>query len=141
VAAFYPLAFAAQTVGGPGLQVRNLTPSGAEPHDIELTARDVATVQQARLVLYLSHGFQPALEDAVRGAKGRRIDVLQGLTLRAGVGEEAGRTDPHVWLDPILFARIVRRVGDALGRPRAAAALIAKLTALAGCAIAPTARS
>src|SRR6478609_3669126 len=130
VAAFYPLAFAAQTVGGPGLQVRNLTPSGAEPHDIELTARDVASVQEARLVLYLSHGFQPALEDAVRGAKGRRIDVLQGLTLRAGVGEEAGRTDPHVWLDPILFARIVRRIGDALDRPRAADALIAKLTAL-----------
>jgi len=66
----------------------------------------------------------------VRGAKGRRIDVLQGLTLRAGVGEEAGRTDPHVWLDPILFARVVRRVGDALGRPRAADALIAKLSAL-----------
>ena len=117
VAAFYPLAFAAQAVGGPGLEVRNLTPSGAEPHDIELTPRDVAAVQQARLVLYLSHGFQPALEEAVRGAKGRRVDVLQGLTLRAGTGEEAGKLDPHVWLDPILFARIVRRVGDALGRP------------------------
>ena len=70
VAAFYPLAFAAQAVGGPGLEVRNLTPSGAEPHDIELTPRDVAAVQQARLVLYLSHGFQAALEEAVRDAKG-----------------------------------------------------------------------
>jgi zinc transport system substrate-binding protein len=132
VAAFYPLAFAAQAVGGPGLEVRNLTPSGAEPHDIELTPRDVAAVQRARLVLYLSHGFQPALEEAVRGAKGRRVDVLQGLTLRAGTGEEAGKSDPHVWLDPILFARIVRRVGDALGRPRAADALVARLTALDG---------
>jgi zinc transport system substrate-binding protein len=132
VAAFYPLAFAAQAVGGPGLEVRNLTPSGAEPHDIELTPRDVAAVQRARLVLYLSHGFQPALEEAVRGAKGRRVDVLQGLTLRAGTGEEAGKSDPHVWLDPILFARIVRQVGDALGRPRAADALVARLTALDG---------
>jgi len=132
VAAFYPLAFAAQAVGGPGLEVRNLTPSGAEPHDIELTPRDVAAVQRAHLVLYLSHGFQPALEEAVRGAKGRRVDVLQGLTLRAGTGEEAGKSDPHVWLDPILFARIVRRVGDALGRPRAADALVARLTALDG---------
>jgi zinc transport system substrate-binding protein len=130
VAAFYPLAFAAQAVGGPGLEVRNLTPSGAEPHDIELTPRDVAAVQRAHLVLYLSHGFQPALEEAVRGAKGRRVDVLQGLTLRAGTGEEVGKSDPHVWLDPILFARIVRQVGDALGRPRAADALVARLTAL-----------
>ncbi len=130
VAAFYPLAFAAQAVGGPGLDVRNLTPSGAEPHDIELTPKDVAAVQQARLVLYLSHGFQPALEQAVLGAKGRRVDVLQGLELRAGTGEEAGKSDPHVWLDPILFGRIVRRIGDALGRPRAADALDARLAAL-----------
>src|SRR5436305_14400588 len=91
VAAFYPLAFAAKTIGGPSLHVRNLTPSGAEPHDIELTPGDVAAVQQARLVLYLSHGFQPAMEEAVRGANGERLDVLQGIALRGGVGDEAGK--------------------------------------------------
>ncbi len=127
VAAFYPLAYAAQTVGGPTLHVRNLTPSGAEPHDIELTPQDVVAVQRARAVIYLSHGFQPALEDAVRDASGTRVDALAGLPLHEGDG---GKTDPHVWLDPVLFARIVQRVGVALGRPRAAAALIAKLDAL-----------
>jgi len=130
VVAFYPLAFAAQTVGGPGLHVRNLTPTGAEPHDIELTPSEVAAVQKAHLVLYLSHGFQPALEEAVRGAQGKHIDVLQGLNLRAGVGDEAGKTDPHVWLDPVLYSRIVTRIGAALGKPRAAAALDAKLAVL-----------
>jgi zinc transport system substrate-binding protein len=130
VVAFYPLAFAAQTVGGPGLRVRNLTPTGAEPHDIELTPSEVAAVQKAHLVLYLSHGFQPALEEAVRGAQGKHIDVLQGLNLRAGVGDEAGKTDPHVWLDPVLYSRIVTRIGAALGRPKAAAALDAKLAIL-----------
>jgi len=130
VAAFYPLAFAAQTIGGPSVQVRNLTPSGAEPHDIELTPRDVAAVQRASVVLYLSHGFQPALEHAVRDAQGKRVDVLQGLDLRAGVGDEAGKTDPHVWLDPVLYARVVQRIGDALGRPAAAAPLVAKVRAL-----------
>ena len=118
VAAFYPLAYAAQTVGGVSLRVRNLTPVGAEPHDIELTPQDVVAVQRARLVIYLSHGFQPALEHAVRDASGKRLDALAGLPLQSG---EGGKTDPHVWLDPVLFARIVRRVGVALDRPRAAA--------------------
>ena len=127
VAAFYPLAYAAQSVGGPTLHVRNLTPSGAEPHDIELTPQDVVAVQRARAVIFLSHGFQPALEDAVRNASGTRVDALAGLPLHAGDG---GKTDPHVWLDPVLFARIVQRVGVALGRPRAASALIGKLDAL-----------
>lgn len=126
VAAFYPLAFAAQQVGGPKVDVTNLTPPGAEPHDIELTPGDVARIQTASVVLYLSHGFQPAVEEALDGAKGRRIDVLAGL----GLHEEAGKTDPHVWLDPVLFTRIVARVGSALGRPRRAHALAKRVLAL-----------
>jgi zinc transport system substrate-binding protein len=132
VAAFYPLAFAAEQIGGRSTHVHNLTPPGAEPHDIELTPRDVARIQTAGVILYLSHGFQPAVEQAVKGAHGKLVDVLSGIGLRRGVGDEAGRSDPHVWLDPVLFARIVRRVGAALGRPTRAAALARKVLALDG---------
>jgi zinc transport system substrate-binding protein len=127
VAAFYPLAFAAEKLGGTKVDVQNLTPPGAEPHDIELTPGDVARIQKADIVLYLSHGFQPAVEQAVSGAGGRRLDVLAGLPLRSGVGDEA---DPHVWLDPVLFARIVRRIGSALGHPARVTALARRLLAL-----------
>ena len=41
VAGFYPLAFAAERVGGNTVSVTDLTPPGAEPHDVELSARDV----------------------------------------------------------------------------------------------------
>ena len=125
VAAFYPLAFAAAQIGGSKVDVHNLTPPGAEPHDIEHTPRDVGRLQQADVVLYLSHGFQPAVEQAVGGAQGKRVDVLAGLGLRQGVGDEAGKSDPHVWLDPVLFARIVRQIGAVLGE-RARAAVLAR---------------
>src|SRR6186997_3677029 len=88
VAAFYPLAFTAQQIGGPSLRVYNLTPSGVEPHDIELTPRDVARIDTAHVVLYLSHHFQPAVDQAVKQAHGRRVDVLAGIGLRKGVGDE-----------------------------------------------------
>src|ERR687888_1116449 len=130
VAAFYPLAWAAEQVGGAKVDVRNLTPPGAEPHDIELTPRDVGRLQQADVVLYLSHGFQPAVEQAVGGAQGKRVDVLAGLGLRQGVGDEAGKSDPHVWLDPVLFARIVRRIGTVLGAPGRMRLLVARLHSL-----------
>jgi zinc transport system substrate-binding protein len=132
VAAFYPLAFAAQQIGGPKVHVTNLTPPGAEPHDIELTPKDVGRLQQADLVLYLSHGFQPAVEQAVAGVHGKRIDVLAGLDLRRGVGDEAGKSDPHVWLDPVLFARVVRRIGAVLGHGARAEALARRVLALDG---------
>ena len=130
VAAFYPLAFAAEAAGGPSVDVRNLTPTGAEPHDVELTPKEVAELQQADVVIYLSHGFQPAVEKAVQAASGKRVDILAGLRLRTGVGDEAGKADPHVWLDPVLYARVVRRIGAVLGKPQAANALAARVLRL-----------
>jgi len=132
VAAFYPLAFAAEEIGGAKVDVHNLTPPGAEPHDIELTPGDVGHLQQADVVLYFSHGFQPAVEQAVDGAHGKKVDVLAGIGLRRGVGNESGQTDPHVWLDPILFARVVRRIGDALGDRARGQALAKRVLVLDG---------
>src|SRR5436190_9255825 len=111
VAAFYPLAFAAKRIGGDTIAVDDLTPSGAEPHDLELAPRSVADIQRADVVLYLSHGFQPAVSDAVKEANGDVVDVLASLPLHSAEGQEQGLTaDPHVWLDPRLYARIVERI-------------------------------
>jgi zinc transport system substrate-binding protein len=128
VAAFYPLAFMAEQIGDGTVEVRNLTPVGAEPHDVELSARDVEEVRSADVVFYLGSDFQPAVEDAVDGAQGEAVDLLDGLGLRAG-GEEHG-TDPHVWLDPLRFAGMADRVGSELGRPEAARTFAAELRRL-----------
>jgi zinc transport system substrate-binding protein len=132
IGAFYPLAYAAERVGGSAVDVRNLTPSGAEPHDLELTPRTVADIQRADVVLYLGHGFQPAVSDALAGAQGRVVDALAGLPLDQPAGDaDAGLTaDPHVWLDPQLYERIVRRIGRVLHRPARAATLVAQLETL-----------
>jgi zinc transport system substrate-binding protein len=120
VAAFYPLAYAAERIGGPTFHVENLTPPGAEPHDLELTPKEVARVERASVVLYLGHGFQPAVSKAVEQGQGKRVDILAGLPLHGN--------DPHVWLDPVLFSRVGQKVGAALHRP--SGALVAQLRAL-----------
>ena len=92
VAAFYPLAYAAEQVGGDTVDVIDLTPPGAEPHDLELTPQQVAQIAEADLVLYIP-GFQPAVDEAVAQQAGdRALDVTQGIDLIPG--------DPHVWLNP-----------------------------------------
>jgi zinc transport system substrate-binding protein len=129
VASFYPLAYAAMKVGGDDVRVTNLTPPGVEPHDIELTARDVARIREADVVLYLDAGFQAAVEDAVADAKGDAVDLLEGIRLREPPDEET-RADPHVWLDPVLYTRIVRRIARTLGQPDRASGLIERLERL-----------
>lgn len=117
VAAFYPLAYAAEQIGGSAYDVVNLTPPGAEPHDLELTPRAVGRIESANVVLYLSHGFQPAVSKAVDQASAGTVDVLAGLRLRSAAGQEEGLTaDPHVWLDPLLFAQLATHIGKALHR-------------------------
>ena len=126
VAAFYPLAFAAEEVAGSGVEVRNLTPPGVEPHDAELSPRDVERVRSARVVLYLGGGFQPALEEALDGARGQTVDLLRGLDVRTA----GGAPDPHVWLDPQRYAQIAERVGDALGAPKRGSTLAGRIREL-----------
>ena len=86
VASFYPLAFVAQEIGGATVRVRNLTPPGAEPHDLEATPGDVQELRDADLVLLLGEGFQPQLEDAAGGGD-RVVDVLDTPGLRLAHGD------------------------------------------------------
>lgn len=126
VASFYPLAYAAEEVGDGGVDVQNLTPAGAEPHDIEISPQDVAAIREADLVLLLGRGFQPQLEDAAgSGKKVLHLLDTPGLDLHPD-------GDPHVWLDPLRYAKIVGRIGQALDRPDAAARLQARLRDLDG---------
>jgi len=142
VAAFYPLAWVSEEIAGDDVDVVNLTPPGAEPHDIELTARAVERVQDADVVLYLGHGFMPALEDAVEGHDGA-IDLLAEQNLLPGTdehgheeekeeheGEQSTELDPHVWLDPARLGAIAGTVAEALGEPTAAEELVVRLEGL-----------
>src|SRR5262245_64970096 len=97
VAGFYPLQFLAERVGGDQLSVTNLTKPGAEPHDLELTPKQMSGISDAGLVLYLK-GFQPAVDEAItQEADGREFDVATVQALNdAPPGEESGK-DPHVW--------------------------------------------
>jgi zinc transport system substrate-binding protein len=107
-AAFLPMADVARIVGGAHVDVQTLTPEGVDPHELALDATRSQQARNADVLIYLSHGFQPALSALVSEARGRPVDALAGLPV---VGD-----DPHVWLDPVLLQRIVVKVEGALAR-------------------------
>jgi zinc transport system substrate-binding protein len=118
IASFYPLEYAAERVGGDRVDVADLTKPGAEPHDLELSPRQVASVVDADLVVYL-RGFQPSVDGAVDlDAADRAFDATPAARLDRELTDEQanGRVgtgvDPHFWLDPTRLAD----VGDALAR-------------------------
>ena len=125
-AAFYPLAFVAERVGGDQVEVTNLTQAGKEPHDLELTVKQTAQIEDADLVL-VEHGFQPVVDDAVgQVADGTVLDVADVVELRTTDEhdheeaeseedhEHTGDLDPHFWQDPDLMAQVTDAVADDL---------------------------
>jgi zinc transport system substrate-binding protein len=132
VAAAYPFQFVAERVAGTDGQVTSLTQPGSEPHDLELTPRQLASVIDADLVVY-EKTFQAAVDAAM--AQSGRDNALDTTTvvpledLGTGVGhdhvedeqhageeghaEESG-LDPHVWLDPANLATIGVAVAERL---------------------------
>ncbi|MFD8150342.1 metal ABC transporter substrate-binding protein [Streptomyces sp. NPDC059720] len=137
VASFYPMAFLAEQIGGDHAHVTSLTEPGQEPHDLEISTRQRAQLEEADAALYLK-GLQPAVDEAVaQTGIETKIDAA-GLTRLEDHGtgghshegeeghseeghseeghseeEEEHARDPHVWLDPVKYAEVARGVGKA----------------------------
>ena len=108
VAAFYPLAEAARWVGGDLVSVSDLTPPGAEPHDLELTANQVDAIRDADLAVVTGGAFQPSVEDAARQRGGPTLIAIKSPGIKG--------SDPHVWLDPKTMSLVVNSTAAALAK-------------------------
>ena len=158
VVGFYAAQYLAEQIGGPRVEVTSLTRPGAEPHDVELTAKQLIQLAKADLVVTESH-FQPAVDQGIAASAPRRVvDLTAALGLNlAGTGDhedaaEDGHDheheaatdpsqDPHFWLDPQLMRRAADAVAAGLSQAdpagtadytKRAAALDADLTSLDG---------
>ena len=124
VAGFYPAAWLATEIGGDRVSVRDITPAGAEPHDIELSAGSVDDVQRADLAIVMGRGFQPAVERAAAARRSGTLSLLDLLFDGADAGTDAATDagtkrageDPHVWLDPVLMDSMATGVEAAMVR-------------------------
>ncbi|MGP4012258.1 metal ABC transporter solute-binding protein, Zn/Mn family [Streptomyces sp. 4N124] len=131
VASFYPMQFLAEQIGGDHVNVTTLTEPGQEPHDLEISAKQTAALQESDAVLYLK-SLQPAVDEAVGQSEVKtKIDAAtltkledHGETGHAHEGEEEhaeeeaseSTLDPHVWLDPVKYAEVAEGVGTALAK-------------------------
>ncbi|GAB3646691.1 zinc ABC transporter substrate-binding protein [Glycomyces tarimensis] len=94
IAAFYPLAFATEQVGGDRVNVTNMTPAGQEPHDLELAPSDIAAIEEAEYVVYLE-GFIPELDAAIdEYASDKALEVSSAVDL-LGYDDTESLEDDH----------------------------------------------
>lgn len=69
---FYPVNYLVQSVGGSHVEANSVTPANVEPHDFELSPKDVTKLSSAKMVVYVA-GFQSSLDDAVKQVSGPTV--------------------------------------------------------------------
>lgn len=130
VTTFYPMYDFAKNVVGDAGEVQLLIPSGTEPHDYEPSAKDIAKITDADVVVYNSHELETWVKDVLENVDEKKVAVVEAagsIDLMEGTaheydGEEADHDehdhdhelDPHVWLDPVLAQKEVEAIRDAL---------------------------
>lgn len=129
VASFHPLAELARRVGGDAVTVTDLTPPGTEPHDLELSPRQLDQLADADVVLHAGPAFQPAVARAVDRVDGDVVDVLAAVDPQ-GDGEDGDKADPHFWLDPRRMGAAAEVVAEAIGADSGLSALQRELGTL-----------
>ena len=112
------IADAARQIGGEAVEVKALMGPGVDPHSYRQTRSDIAAMIKADLVLWHGLYLEAQMEDFMRNLAGKKhvVAVAEALPkdlLRAHDTYE-NKYDPHVWMSPDLWAKVVVAVRDAL---------------------------
>lgn len=113
VASFYPLYYFSERLGGDKADVYNLTPAGAEPHDYEPTAQDMALIESSNL-LVLNGGNLEVWGDNIKNNLNPKQTVLvvagEDLFNKRLIEGGENIVDPHIWLSPLLAEEMVNKI-------------------------------
>lgn len=115
-ASFYPIYFFTSKIAANKADVKNITPSGVEPHDYEPTAQTIAEIENSDLLVMNGGGLEPWGDKVKENLKNTKTNIIiTGDSLADKKMDEEGETitDPHVWLSPPLAKIEIKKILDA----------------------------
>jgi manganese/zinc/iron transport system substrate-binding protein len=112
------IADAAREVGGDLVEVRALMGPGVDPHAYRQTRSDIVALANADLVLWHGLYLEAQMEELLLelGESRPVVAVAEALPQNLLISHDdyEGRFDPHVWMNPNLWSRVVLEVRDAM---------------------------
>lgn len=108
-ATYYPLFEFAKQVGGDKVEVQNITPAGAEPHDYEPAPKQLAQSYGAKVFIYNGSNFEPWVDNFLLDYKNIHVKSSENISLLP-IPENTDQNDPHFWLDPVFAEQMVDNV-------------------------------
>lgn len=107
-----------RAVGGDDVDVTTLMGSGVDPHSYRQTRSDVSLLSRADVIFASGLHLEAQLDELLHklGTRKQVVMVADRLDKASLIEAEgfSGRYDPHVWMDPSLWADTINIVRDAL---------------------------
>ncbi len=105
-----------EAIAGERAEVKSLIKAGVDLHDYQPTARDVARLKGADLIIWHGLGVEADFERFLKGVdRSHFITVTEGIEL---IEEENGRgekmVNPHAWMDPKMVMIYVDHIREGL---------------------------
>jgi zinc/manganese transport system substrate-binding protein len=107
--------------------VVEIMPNGADPHEWEPSAKDIAQLNSADLIVRNGLGLEGGLKRALDRAAQQGVatfvasDHIKVRTVGQGEGlpngdpdQTVGAKDPHLWMDPLTLKDVITALGSAL---------------------------
>jgi ABC-type Zn uptake system ZnuABC Zn-binding protein ZnuA len=115
VATTVQIAALAREVGGDRIDLHGLVPAGADAHEFEPTASDLAAIEDAQLILRHGMELDEWLDGTLSaGAGATVVTVTDDITPVPGAEDGEEVDDPHVWHDPANVTLMVEAIARAL---------------------------
>lgn len=106
---FYAMYDLTRRIAGDKMQVENLLPPGAEPHDYEPTAKELISLYNSSVLVYCGSGIDEYMDNIRADAEKKGITVIntcQNVSVKSD--------DPHVWLLPDNALAQLQSITDGL---------------------------
>lgn len=143
VATVQPLGWVLRSLAPEGSVIDVLAPVGAACEGIELTPSHALALSRGNLIVGVGLGLDDALlASGVPSASRRTLTMSEVLSeteraqadrVEVSHGDHTHSIeDPHLWLDPVLMERFVRRVGEAIRASSGPGAALGDLDARIG---------
>ena len=124
VTTFYPVYEFTKAVTGDSADVSMLIKAGTEPHDFEPSTKNVATISDADMFVYMDDSMETWVKKVQKSINSDDLTVVKStgdMLLMAGIAEEeeegheghSHEYDPHVWLSPKRAVTLVENIRDA----------------------------
>ena len=112
------IADAARNVGGDAVEVREMMGSGVDPHAYRQTRTDIVAMKNADIVLWHGLYLEAQMEKFMLelAETNNVVAVAESLPSNMLIGHDDydDKFDPHVWMNPNLWSRVVLTIRDNL---------------------------